>query len=246
MSRDNALDDELAFEQLLLGAGIADALPHERTEAALLRFTAGVAALQGGVVDAAAVGAPVTGLATSGWARLATAGKWLALGAVAGGVATFAWLRQPTPAPGASSAPVAAAVAQAPLAPPAAAAIPLATKANLPPTAPLESARSPSVASLGPSRPPNVKSTPDLAAEVLALDGIRTALSIGALRDAEQKLTSYRRHFAQGALRSEAEVLALEVLVAQGRTQAAERAAERFISLHPRDPQVARVRALVE
>ena len=89
-------------------------------------------------------------------------------------------------------------------------------------------------------------SGPDLAAEVTTLDGVRTALSIGALSDAERQLTGYRRRFTHGALRSEAEVLALELLVAQGRKQAAAQAADRFISEHPRDPQIARVRDLAE
>jgi hypothetical protein len=239
-------EDELAFEQLMLGAGRAEAVPQERTETALLRFAAGIAALQGGVGGAAAAAGPAAGLAARPWARLVAAGKWLALGIVAGGVATFAWLRPTTPPPGPSS-PVAAVVA--PAAPPAlAAAPPQPAKATepLPVSTLLETARGQRVSSAATSAQPAVKPGPDLAAEVAALDGIRTAISIGALRDADLKLASYRRKFAQGALRSEAEVLALEVLVAQGNTPAAARAAERFISQHPRDPQLARVRALVE
>jgi outer membrane protein assembly factor BamD (BamD/ComL family) len=85
-----------------------------------------------------------------------------------------------------------------------------------------------------------------LAAEVAALDGIRTALAIGAWSDADLQLSRYRQNFPDGALRSEAEVLALEALVAQGRKQAAAVAAERFIAQHPRDPQVARVRAFTQ
>jgi outer membrane protein assembly factor BamD (BamD/ComL family) len=81
---------------------------------------------------------------------------------------------------------------------------------------------------------------------VAALDGIRTALSMGAWSDAEQQLARYRKTFAEGALRTEAEVLAIETLRAQGREEAAAGAAERFIAQHPRDPQVARVRALTE
>jgi outer membrane protein assembly factor BamD (BamD/ComL family) len=100
-------------------------------------------------------------------------------------------------------------------------------------------------ASSAPARA-TAKLASDLAAEVTALDGIRTALAIGALADAEQQLLAYRRNFARGALRSEAEVLAIDVLAAQGRHQAAASAAERFILQHPRDPQAARVRAFLE
>jgi len=90
------------------------------------------------------------------------------------------------------------------------------------------------------------KSRPDLAAEVAALDVIRTAVAIGAWQEAEAELARYRRTFAKGALHGEAEVLAITSLLGQGRKQAAANAAQLFIAQHPRDPQVARVRALVE
>lgn len=243
MSRESALgEDELAFEQLLLGAGRAETLPHEQTEAAFLRFAAGVAALQGGAAAGVAVGANAGGVLTSPWTRACVTAKWLALGFVAGGITTLAWLRQTTSLPSTASAPVATTVTTvAPPAPPAAA--PLAVEPEQLATAPAPRA----ARAAAPSTAPRAagKAGPDLAAEVMALDSIRTALSIGALRDAEQRVADYRRQFARGSLRSEAEVLALELLVAQGRTQAAAAAAERFISQHPRDPQVARVRALV-
>jgi hypothetical protein len=241
-------EDELAFEQLLLGAGLAEALPHERTEAALLRFAASAAALQSTAIGAGAVGGPAAGAVVRSWARLVEAGKWLALGAVAGGVATFVWLRQPAPPNAVPSAPVA--VVARPVAPVQAALAstsqPVKVSEPPPATTAVETIRSTRISGTGTATRGTVKPTSDLAAEVMALDGIRTALSIGALRDAELKLANYRRTFARGSLRSEAEVLALEVLVAQGRTEAANRAAERFIGQHPRDPQVARVRALVE
>ncbi len=243
MSDQTTLDDELAFERRLLGAGLAEALPHERTEAALLRFAAGVAALQSGAIGARALSAPSAGALVKPWARLVTSSKWLGLGVIAGSLATFAWLRPAAPPP-AKTAKAATAVAQT--APP-----PSGTAAPVQQAKPLEPplAASP-VASASPkakpSRQPAAPSGSDLAAEVAALDGIRTAMSIGALRDAELKLANYRRDFTRGALRKEAEVLALEVLLAQGREQAAASAAERFVLQHPRDPQVARVRALVE
>lgn len=245
MSRDTLLgEDALGFEQLLLGAGRAEALPSEHTEAALLRFAAGVAALQGSVVAGTAVGASATGVLTSPWTRAWRVGKWLAVGFVAGGVTTFAWLRQPTPVPVAVNAPAAPAIASVASVTEPAALQAQEPKAVEPRPLATESTARAARAATAPRAP--AKAGPDLAAEVMALDSIRTALSIGALRDAEQGVINYRQRFAQGSLRSEAEVLALEVLVAQGRTQAAAAAAERFIAQHPRDPQVARVRALVE
>jgi hypothetical protein len=254
MSHESVLGkDDLGFEQLLLGAGRAESVSAEQTEAALLRFAAGVAALQSGAVTGAAAGTMAAGSAASRWARVFVTTKWLALGFVAGGIATFAWLRQappPSRVPSAANAPVTtASTAVAGTAPPGqpVAAPPLEPKSvGAAPIATERSARAARAAGAGTASRVTVKSGPDLAAEVMALDSIRTALSIGALRDAEQRVADYRRQFAQGSLRSEAEVLAIEVLVAQGRTQAAAAAAERFISQHPRDPQAARVRALVE
>lgn len=244
MSEQELLGEDAAFERLLLGAGRADALRHEQAEAALVRFTAGLAALQGGV-GAAVSGGAAAGGSRDAWLRFVAAAKWVALGALAGTVATWAWLR-PTPpvgrtVPTAGSAP--AAIVTLPSPPGAAPVI------GGPPQPPITPA-----ASEGRSRAGAVHAGPraaatsvsNLSAEVSALDGVRTALSIGALHDAELQLAGYRRNFARGALRSEAEVLALELLVAQGRMQAAARAAERFVAQHPRDPQVARVRALVE
>jgi hypothetical protein len=236
-------EDDLAFEQRLLGAGQAEALPHERTEAALVRFAAGMAALQGGVVAGTALGGPISAVSGSAWSRFVAAGKWVTLGALAGGVATFLWVQHAAPGR-ARSAPTAVAHAQAaetsPLpgkSPPS----PPAEVASTAPTRAVRAARTTVAPSARAARPAS-----DLAAEVAALDGIRTALAIGVWSDADQQLARYRETFVDGALRTEAEVLAIEALRAQGRKQAAASAAERFVAQHPRDPQVARVRALTE
>lgn len=237
-------DDDLAFEQRLLGAGLAEALPSERTEAALLRFAAGVAALQGGVAGAAASGSVAASAST--WSRRLLAAKWLTLGVLVGGVATFAWVQHagapPLSAPKAATAPIEPATVREsmPAIPGTVAVSPLPESARPAATEAQRKVR-PAVSSSAAPRPAS-----DLSAEVAALDGIRTALAISALPDAEQQLTRYRRNFAQGALRSEAEVLWLETLLAQGNRPAAAAAAERFIAQHPRDPQVARMRALIE
>lgn len=235
--------EDLAFERSLLGAGQAEALPHERTEAALLRFAAGMAALQAGAVAGTALGPAVSTVSSGAWSRFFATAKWVAVGAIAGGVATFFWVRHAAPI-SARNPPIA--VAQAATAPEASQRVGESSPTSAAPTATaktptLRAARTP----VAPSARTN-KPAADLAAEVAALDGIRTALSIGAWSDAERQLALYRQTFVDGALRTEAEVLAVETLRAQGRKQAAATAAERFIAQHPRDPQVARVRALAQ
>ena len=236
-------EDDLAFEQRLLGAGQAEALPHERTEAALVRFAAGMAALQGGVVAGMALGGPVSAVNGSAWSRFLAAGKWVTLGALAGGVATFLWVQHAAPGR-ARSAPAAVAHAQAAETSPLLGKSPPNPPAEVASTAPTRAARAARTTVAPSARAARPAS--DLAAEVAALDGIRTALAIGAWSDADQQLARYRETFVDGALRTEAEVLAIEALRAQGRKQAAASAAERFVAQHPRDPQVARVRALTE
>jgi hypothetical protein len=240
MSSQTFNDDDRAFEQHLLGAGQVEALPHERTEAALLRFTAGLAALQGGAVAGAALAGPVSAVSGSAWLRFVATAKWIALGAIAGGVVTFFWVQRTAP----RSAP---AVEQAAAATEASRSLDQSPPIQLRNPAPPASAPTRQVARAAatPAARP-AKPASDLAAEVAALDGIRTALAIGAWSDAEQQLARYRKTFVDGALRTEAEVLAIETLRAQGREQAAASAAERFVAQHPRDPQVARVRALTE
>lgn len=245
MSQFRAEDDDFAFERRLLGAGLAEPLPVERTEGALQRLTADMAALNAGMASNVAGSGAVA--ATSSASAYVVAIKWLGLGVLLGGVGTFFWMKSGY-SQSSSAPPRASSVAVA--APP----TPIASaRAAEPATVALrhqERAAPPvprrfRVAAASASVPAPLPSS-DLAAEIAALDGIRTALAIGAWQDAEQQLGRYQRQFSRGALRSEAEVLRIETLVARGNRVAAEGAAERFIAQHPRDPQVARVRALVE
>lgn len=241
MSSQTFNDDDRAFEQRLLGAGQIETLPHERTEAALLRFTAGLAALQGGAVAGAALAGPVSAVSGSAWVRFLAAAKWVALGAIAGGVVTFFWVQHNAPRHTPAAIEPATAAMEAPRVLDQSPAMQLrepAPPASAPTRQVARAAATPAARTAKPAS--------DLAAEVAALDGIRTALAIGAWSDAEQQLARYRKTFVDGALRTEAEVLAIETLRAQGREQAAASAAERFVAQHPRDPQVARVRALTE
>ncbi len=264
MSDRSWLEDDLSFERQLLAAGRAEALPPDQTAAALLRFTTGLAAVTTGVNGNGAGAEPTPGMPATSSAHLAANAKWLALGALGGSLTTFAWLqhdaqnratRAPaapasaspasltppaspasrTPAPAALSATVVGSTVE-----PRRAAVPVEPKTTLRPGA-VHVART-STTSASAVAP----STLDLAAEVAALDGVRTAMSIGAWQHAERQLADYRRNFPRGAMRREAEVLSLDVLVAQGQKAAAASAAQRFIAEHPRDPQVPRMRAFLE
>lgn len=195
---------------------------------------------------------PSSGASATGWAGRWVVGKWVALGALLGSAATVVWLEHVVT----TKSPTASAVAASPSAVGVTGPV-LAVEA-------VGSAKSNPVATLAaeveprgafakrrsleaPAElPQRAMSGASLAAEVAALDGIRTALAIGAWRDAELQLARYRRAFAQGALRNEAEVLAITWLAAQGRKRAAAAAARTFLANHPRDPQAASVRAFVE
>lgn len=83
-----------------------------------------------------------------------------------------------------------------------------------------------------------------LAAEVSALDGVRTALSAGAYASALHEVELYHERFPSGALSADAEVLALEALAAQGAERELRARAARFLARYPKDPHHERVRAL--
>lgn len=243
------LDEDLLFARQLLDAGRAEPVPSARTAAAFSAFAAGMVALQGHELGAAL--GPSSGASATGWAGRWVVGKWLALGALLGSAATMVWLehattRSPTPSAMAAS-PSAVGVAGPVLAVEAvgsAQSNPVATLAAEVEPRGAFAKRRPLKAPV--EMPQRAASGASLAAEVAALDGISTALAIGAWRDAELQLARYRREFAQGALRNEAEVLAITSLAAQGRKQAAAAAARSFLANHPRDPQAANVRAFVE
>jgi hypothetical protein len=237
-----------AFERELLAAGRAAPLESEHTEAAWARFAAGL----GTVASAAAVsqlpsavtaGQVVSGVtAPARWLERFAAAKWLLIGGLVGSALTMAWMEQRSnaealPSARTQSAPTVAAA----------------------PAAPSEMGPAPSSATVAPATPPSVgvvpsnvkraaaatvSSSASLAAEVSALDAARTAIGIGAWRDAHSLLRRYHAQFPKGALSVDAEVLAIEALAGEGRTADAQRAAERFLTRRPNDPQASRVRWL--
>jgi hypothetical protein len=252
------LDEDLVFARQLLDAGRAEPLPSARTAAAFVTFATGLAALRG--PEVAGSFAPDAAVSAAGSAARWAAAKWVTLGAVVGGAATFSWLEHRAPSTHVERAPLVAPPASAAAAPSLLAPVAV-TSAGAPPAAHESEAEQPALSRAATRRRSatlrtearlsgeaprgSAAASPGLAAEVAALDGIRTALAIGAWGDAEQQLARYRREFAQGALRNEAEVLTISLLAAQGRKQAAANAAQTFLAANPRDPQAASVRALV-
>lgn len=239
MSQESDLD--LTFAQRLLDAGRAEPLPSARTAGALAAFSAAQAALHAGQV----VASPNALVPRSFWARIGAPAGWVAVGALAGSAATFAWLQSqsvvpppatsfsavtPSPRPSASVA-----APEQPAEP--ALRVPLLENAE----ARVKNAEPRASGSLRRARMPA-----DLAAEVASLDAIRTAVAIGAWAEVESQLVRYRRDFPNGVLRNEAEVLAISSMVAQGHEQAAASAGKAFLAKHPRDPQAAHVRDLIE
>jgi ribonuclease E len=117
----------------------------------------------------------------------------------------------------------------------------------------------PAAAALRPQRKPPLSAKPGavsrrahgdsladggLAREVAALDAARSALALGANASALRQIERYHRDFPAGELSADADVVAIEALVADGDRAAARRAAAQFLERHPHDPHGARVREL--
>ena len=83
-----------------------------------------------------------------------------------------------------------------------------------------------------------------LAAEVALLDRARTALGSDAAA-ALAILDEYKHAFADGALTAEADVLAIEALIAHGERAAAAERAQTFLATYPRSPLTKRVKSLL-
>lgn len=147
-------------------------------------------------------------------------------------------------------APITAAAAALPIAPPAVAPAPLeVASAEI---APLDSARidasepppSPSARNAGTPRAENKPaSAPPLTAELAALDTARTSLSHSDPTAALAALDSYARNFPRGRLKLEAEVLRIGALAKSGQTETARKRAQAFLRLHPDSVLASRVRS---
>jgi Outer membrane lipoprotein len=93
-----------------------------------------------------------------------------------------------------------------------------------------------------PSAPAATRATPDrphvdrLGAESALLTEARAELRRGDVTAAQATLTRMQAAFPNGVLGQEREVLAIEVLAASGKTDAARRRARAFIEAHPESP----------
>jgi hypothetical protein len=225
---------DIAFERLLLSSAQADVVPEQAAKAAWSKFASGAGALAAGM-HAPTGSEPASSLLHE---RTRAALQWLAIGALGGGLLAAAWLVNRQAAgivPSLVSVPSTSRVVLAPPPAPATSEAPLAPSAA--PAAAPSSARPRSLS------PPGARGS-TLAAEVMALDAVRTAIAIGAPAEALRLVDEYRRKFPQGQLATEAEVLAIEAFAQQGNEREVKRLAARFLGLHPQDPQAARVRSL--
>jgi len=83
----------------------------------------------------------------------------------------------------------------------------------------------------------------DLRAELAALDAVRTTLASGDAVRALALLDTYFRTFHRGRLHLEAEVLRMDALAKDGRTDAARTYAKEFLARHPNSVLAARVQS---
>jgi len=241
---------DLEFERALLEAGRADELPHADTPRAWARFAA-ESAVTMAALPARLGAAPIARAAAAARAARGGAAKWLVAGVLGGSVVTaglMEWRHPGAPA----------------LAPAAVVSSPPAARQGEPPP-PVDRARiaapelkeTDAIAPLGSTAPgtraraaarrreagaADLPST--LGAEVAALDAAREAAAAGDPDEALRLVDRYRYDFPAGELAADAEVVAIEALVAKGDHAEATRRAERFLARAPHDPHAAEVRRL--
>jgi hypothetical protein len=110
-------------------------------------------------------------------------------------------------------------------------------------TAPLPSAGSPSAR--GPvAASASSTATSSLEAELARLREARSQLASGNAGGALATVSRYEREFPRGMLRPEAEAIAVDALVASGRTAEARARARRFVNAFGTSPQAERMRAI--
>ena len=210
--------------------------------------SAAAAAASTAAPGAAGVGVAGTGAAT-GLAPLALKllGSKLAIGLlVAGGAVSVSalWVHLHHHEPRVAVAPLVAASSPAPVAgvepTPAAVDPALVREPSLAPNPPVISLGS--VRSDSPVRASTEQSRQDrLSAESALLTQARAELRNGDAAAAQRSLNRLRTSFPKGVLGQEREVLAIEVLAAQGNAEAARRRAKAFILAFPKSPHSAQL-----
>jgi hypothetical protein len=227
------------FERELLGSLRREAPPEGAKGEAWRRIGAQIAAVTviGGATERAAA-SQASGIATSlakvSAAKLAIAIAGTAL--VLGGGAVVAHRRSANP----PNEPVAVASPGLPNAP-AAARVP---EVTVPPVVVVSA--SPAATNRPASSSAAGAESKRLSAESALLTAARAALLDGNPRAAQASLAQMQAEFPHGVLSQEREVLAVEALAAEGKTEAAARHARAFIAAHPESPHSAQLRRLLQ
>ena len=234
-------------ERQLLQSAELDAPAPGAQNRTLAALGLGTAALSGGV--AVAGSAKAAGLASAGpSAALSTAatsgGKALLFGkllvvVVVGGIAggTLLHYRKPASAP-----PVVVARVGEPTKTAKVSAIAAAPVEAAPADATVSPDAAPSVAKPGAAP---VRSEPDIALEIAALDRARRAEGRGDFAAALSELDQYDRTFKQGRLRPEALVLRVQTLLGKGDNVGAKALGTRFLTRYPKSPLAPRMQKLI-
>jgi hypothetical protein len=233
------IEAERAFERLLLGAARVDAVPEAKAREAWVRFERSSLGLALAVSSTPKESLLLHALRGSSL-------KWLVAGALGGAAVTLAVLSRNVP-----ERPLEATLGV------------MAQPPKVEPVVQREAAREPpevapsgegkrDVAAPQPGtatakRAPTAirraanaqlsgpKASSTLAAEIAALDSIRLAISVGAYGQALRAVDKYHSDFPKGQLARDADVLAVEVLRAQGERAEAARRTTKFLERYPND-----------
>jgi hypothetical protein len=215
------------LERALLEAGSA-----YRSSPAMRARTLAALGVAGTVVlsTSAAGGAFSSLLAKLGWTKLAISAAFVA-GALPAGYYVWHHYHASPPTPPAEAV-VAAPAEERPSVQPAAPAQPEVAISESPAEAPPASA----------ARPAKPDTKVALAAELGALDAVRSALAHGDPGGALSLLDSYAKAYPHGRLELEAEVLRIDALARAGQTDLAKKRAEAFLKRYPKSVLASRVR----
>ena len=219
---------ESTVELLLLEAGAT----YKSSDNARARTLAALGLAGSAAVSAGAMSAATSSLLSkAGWTKLLL---FSGLGGVvAAPVGYVAWQHAHPPAIRVT-APVVA-----PPPPPARAVVPLEPVRSEETVAPPPAVPAPKVDSRS-------TSASALAAELGALDAVRTRLSSGDATGALAKLDDYARVYPRGRLVLEAEVLRIDALSRAGQKTQAKKRAEAFLRKHPNSVLATRVRGFLD
>jgi hypothetical protein len=210
------------LERALLEAGSA-----YRSSSATRARTLAALGVAGSVVlsTSAAGGAFSSLLAKVGWTKLAISAAFVA-GALPAGYYAWHHYHAPRPTPPAEAAALA----------------PVEDRPSAQPPAPAQPEMATEAPSASVARPAKADTKVALAAELGALDAVRSALAHGDPGGALSLLDSYAKDYPHGRLVLEAEVLRIDALARAGQTDLAKKRAEAFLKRYPKSVLASRVR----